>query len=288
MSNETKSEITMSLACFFYAFTAVIVKYVSYSFTGLFISLFRFITGIFLGLIVLKITKQPFKIHNKKTWLLRGIFGSIAMGCYYTAIQITSSGRATLLFNTYPIFVALFGFLFFKEKISINNVFSLILCLCGAIVVFYDGSKYNIAGDFISLAGGILGGITVHYIKKSREKNHPVIVYMAVCFIGLLLFPFTINQAVNITFPLLLFLCLISIFSFIAQVLMTYGYKFISATKGSIIFFLQIILTILLSFFIGEEFKLKFFIGIMLILLGLFINKKKELIYSRQNFNVKK
>jgi drug/metabolite transporter (DMT)-like permease len=55
---------------------------------------------------------------------------------------------------------------------------------------------------------------------------------------------------------------------------MTYGFKFISSTRGSIATFSKIPMTIVLSLFIGEEFKLKFIIGTILIIIGLIINRK--------------
>jgi drug/metabolite transporter (DMT)-like permease len=84
--------------------------------------------------------EKGFKIHDWKSWVLRGVFGSCSMVTCYWAIQITSSGRAVLLSNTYPLFVALYGFLFFHEKISWNRLAALVICFSGILLVFYDNA----------------------------------------------------------------------------------------------------------------------------------------------------
>lgn len=272
--NENTGKLNIFLSCIFYSIVAILVKFVSDKFDGIFISVCRYLTGIIIGLLVLKISRVPFKIRHKKSWILRGIIGSAAMILYFSAIQINSSGRATLLFYTYPVFVALSGYLFFKEQISKSSIISLIICIAGIILVFYDGSKYSLSGDLLGLSGGFLGGLTVHYIKKCSSNNHPVIVYLSACFFGLILLPFTCRQVVHLTWLSLVILLTIGALSLTGQVFMTYAYKYVSATTGSILSYLTIPLTILFSYFIGEELKTRFLLGIMLIIIGLILKRE--------------
>jgi len=274
MKKKIKGETAIFFSSLLYTITAVLIKSVSTKFDGFFISTIRFLIAIILGIAILKLKKMPFKVYDKKSWILRGVFGSTAMILYYVAIQITSSGRATLLFNTYPIFVAIFGYLFFKENITRKNIVSLVFCISGVLFVFYDGSHYYIWGDVLGLIGGLIAGIAIHYIKRSSEKNYPLIVYLSACFFGMVLFPFSIHQAVRLTLTSSILLFLIGTLSLSGQLAMTYGYRYVQATKGSIISYSAIPLTIFLSYFIGEEFKTRFFIGIALILTGLLINRK--------------
>lgn len=254
---------------------AVLVKVVSGSFSSVFISAFRFIIGIFLGIVLLKLTGESLKVTQKKILLLRGILGTIAMLAYFTAIQMTGSGRATLLVNTFPIFVVLFGYLFFHETFSTNKVLSVVFCMLGVIFVFYDGSSYGFWGNFLGLSGGIIRGFVVHLIKKSVAKNHPVIVYLAVCFIGLSLLPFSAHEALYLSWNSFLLLALLGTLSFIAQLLQTYGYRHATTLRGSLLSYMTIPLTVVLGFFMGEELRIRFFIGIFLILTGLSINSLK-------------
>ena len=234
----------------------------------------RFIVGIILSVLFIVILKNNFKIYGKVFWVLRGIFGSGAMILYFISIQVTSSGRATLITNTFPVFVALFAFFFLKEKIHLNNIISILICFVGIVLVFYDGSKYPLLGDFYALIAAVMAGLAVIFLKKLRDNNNSVIVYLPVCIFGLLFTSFSAKQFGSINIPVLILLVAVGITAFLAQLFMTYGFKFISTTRGSIVTFSKIPMTIGLSLFIGEEFKLKFIIGTILIILGLIINRK--------------
>lgn len=275
LRDQTKGEIAFYSASILFAITVVFIKLTANHFGGIFVSSVRFIIALMLGLIIIRIRKIPFRIIDIKSWVLRGVLGSSAMLIFFSSIQLSSSGRITLIFNTFPVFVAIFGFLFFRQKITITNIISLILCLSGIIIIFYDGSKYPLKGDLLGLSAAILAGITVHYVKKSSEKNNPIIVYFAACFFGLLYTPLGIKDIYNVNFQNIIPLLGVAVFSFAAQVSMTYGYRHISAAKGSIISYSAIPLTILFSHFIGEQFKPLFFIGMIPITIGLLINKLK-------------
>lgn len=282
-----KGELLLIISAFLFAIASILVKFISKQFSGMFISLIRFIVGIIMGYFVLKYQKIPIKINDTKSWILRGIFGAIGMITMYVGISLTSSGRATMLSNTYPVFVAFFGWIFFGEKIYLNSILSLILCIIGAFFIFWDNSSYSKLGDFIALISGISGGMAINYLRKGVKFDNPIIIYLSTCIFGLILIPFTLKEWKNINLINLLYLFLVAIIAFIAQITMTEGYKYINATKGSIISYIGIPLTLLLSYiFVNEIFKKKFFIGIILISLGLFLTIYIDSLKSKKVHNL--
>jgi drug/metabolite transporter (DMT)-like permease len=65
----------------------------------------------------------------------------------------------------------------------------------------------------------------------------------------------------------------VGLLTVLAQFFMTSGYRCVNPTKGSVLNYLQIPLTILLgAFFTHDQFQLKFVIGMVLILVGLIVN----------------
>lgn len=267
-----KGEILLFLSSVLFAVMSILVKIVSHTFSAMFISLIRFIIGIISGYFLLKFQKIPIKIYDTKSWVLRGIFGAAGMITMYIGISLTSSGRATMLSNTYPAFVAFFGWIFFKEKISPISIVSLTLCIVGSAFIFWDNSNYSRLGDFIALLSGISGGMAINYLRKGVNVDNPIIIYLSTCIFGLILIPFTLNEWHKLNFLNSGYLLLIAIIAFLAQVTMTWGYRYVEATKGSIISFTGIPLTLLLSYlFVNEIFKSKFFLGIILIIFGLFL-----------------
>jgi len=272
MKKETSGEIIILIYCIVFSIMVTLVKTVSTSFSGPFIALFRFVSGIILGAALLIVSKQPFQINHKKSWILRGILGSSSMVLYFMAIRMTGSGRATLLSNTFPIFAALFGFLMFNEKSGVAQIVSIALCVLGVGFVFYDGSATNVWSNLIALSVGMLRGIATHFFKRSAEENHPIIVYLATCLFGLIILPFTMNEVANITPSFLLLLLLIGTLALAAQIFLGYGFRSVMATKASIITYASIPLTVFLGYCIGEELKPRFFLGTAVIILGLLIN----------------
>lgn len=264
---------TIILSCLFYSVLALLVKPLSYYCNGLFISGFRFLIGIILGFAVLFFTKNPLKIVDGPFWVLRGVYGAIAMIAYFVAIQLTNSGRATLLSNTYPVFVAVFGTLFFGERITKRNIVSLSFCLMGVFMVLYDRGHYPILGDLLGILSGVCGALAVIYLKKSCEHNSSVIIYLSACFFGVLSLPFATNQIANINIQAFVILILVGILGFAGQVLMTFGFKTVSANQGSILSYATIPITLMLSYVVfGDPMPFKFLAGIGLILAGLMIN----------------
>lgn len=274
-----KAELAILLSCVIYSFASLSIRLLAGVIDSYTISFIRFAIGIFLGILFIKATHQEIRFNNKKYLFFRGLFGSASMILVYLAIQLNSSGRAIILSNTYPVFVAIFGFIFFKERISKNTVMCLFLCIIGILLIFYDHSKYSILGDICALASGALGGISVHYIKKSRETNNSAIVYMAACIFGLVVTSVPAVTTIHsgklpVTFKSWGLVLLIGVLAFSGQLLMTYGYKFVAATKGSIFGLTEIVITLALSYsFVSEKITTRFIIGFTILLAGLFLNK---------------
>ena len=280
--NKLSGEIQIIISSFFLALSSVLVKLVPNIYNSFFITTCRFIVGIVLGVIIILTSKKPLKIYDIKSLSLRGTFGTIAMLLFYSSIQIIGSGRATLLVNTFPIFVALFGSVFFKQKISKVNLFSILLCFVGVIFVFDQEGTINILGYAMGLLAAISRGMAVLYMKESSQKNEPVIVYLSVCIIGMLLSPFAFKQFLIINSIDIVFLLFsIGFFALLAQLLLTNGIKNVNTLKASILTYLTIPFTIIMGIFLNEKLSIQFFVGTIFILSGLLLEKIYRLLYGR-------
>jgi drug/metabolite transporter (DMT)-like permease len=277
MNNKIKGTLAIVLSCAFFSTASISVKIMAGHYSGPFLSFMRFAFGCIFSIGILFLAGKGFQIKDKRYLLMRGIFGAAAMFSFYSAIQMTSSGRATLLGGTYPVFVAILGFLIFKEQFRTNRIISIAFCIVGIFMIFYDHSKYSFIGNMIGLLSGASSGVAVHYIKKSRARNNPMVIYLSACVFGLLISSFSVTEIVKIqSLRAFLMIMLIAAASFVGQMLMTYGFKYVSATQGSILGYTEILLTIAASFFLGEDFKPRFFIGGAIIIAGLLINQVED------------
>ncbi len=269
-------------AAFVFAFTSLFVKLASRYYSGLFVSASRFALGAALCVAVLAFGYRSLRPVRPGLVALRGAFGALSMMMTYVAISMTGPGRAALLSNTYPLFVALFGFMFFGEGFS-PRIFACIgLCSCGAALVMRDGSGASLAGDLVAIGSAVFAGMGVNLVRRGSRTENPFMLYLSPCLLGLPLFFFVGPAGVaapgGLGLPGLIFLLGSGLLAFLAQALMAYGYRSVQAGKGSIVFYLETVLTVLLgALFAGEKFNLRFAAGLALILGGLALNHLRPL-----------
>jgi drug/metabolite transporter (DMT)-like permease len=261
-------------ACMLFALNSMTVKIISSYYSGWLISFVRFVVGIILVYTALAVTGRSSRIYDRKTWFLRGFFGALQMVIFFLGVKITSSGRCTLLNCTYPIFVAIFGHLIFKQRIRKRYMLVMLFTLVGATLVFYDGSAYPLFGNALCLSAGIINGMAMNYVKQTREKNNSFMVYLSPCVFGIFITAFSVGEIPHIqSISHLGVMILIGTIAFIGQVFMGFGFKFVSATVGSVLGMSEILFSIVLSFsFVAEEMPSKFFAGASLILAALVLN----------------
>lgn len=259
-----------------FALTSVFVKLASGAFSGFFISATRFVIGIVLCLAVLFRTYGGVKVVNRKAIILRGIIGAMSMALTYAAIAFTGPGRASLLSNMYPLFVPIFGAVFFGERFHKKTLGSLALCTLGAILVMRDGSGASMTGDFLALGSCVCAAIAVNFVRLASKTENPFVIYLSPCVFGLPLFLFApLPQTVPAPLSIF-FLVAVGVGAFTAQSLMAHGYKSVPAGRGSLVFYWETALTVLLGALLtGERFNLSFALGLGFIVLGLWINSRR-------------
>jgi len=276
MKKEHKGEILILSSSIFFAITAILVKVLTNTFSALFVILIRFIIGIILSISFIKITKASFK--GLKSWdsVWRGFTGAAAMVLFYVSIQLSSSARASMLNLTYPFFVLLLGGLFYRQRITKKQVYSLILSIIGVLFVFYDGTTYGFLGNFMGLLSGFFAGFAVHYISRLRKKGvSSYTVYLSACLFGLIPALFAFKEYTLINSNNIIMLGIIGVSTFIAQYLMTKGYKYVTPNRGSILMYSYIpIITLLSYFFVDEVITFRFIIGMVLIFFGILVKDK--------------
>jgi drug/metabolite transporter (DMT)-like permease len=262
------------LSATLFAFVTLAVKLASRSLSGYFVSGSRFLIGLTLCVAVIAWRRTGFRLKFPRMVILRGLFGAASMVSSYIAITLTGPGRATLLGNTYPVFVALFGALLFKEALSGRTMLSLAVCTGGAVLVMRDGSGAALSGDLLALGSAVFAGLAVNCVRRASSRGEsPFILYLSPCIFGLPILAVAPMPSAPVgPWPLALLL-FVGCGAFVAQALMSVGYRSVPAGRGSVVFYWETALTVLLGFlFGGEKPTLRFGIGVVVILGGLWLN----------------
>jgi drug/metabolite transporter (DMT)-like permease len=267
-------EVALFASATTFAFVNLCVKLASRTFSGYFVSGVRFAVGALLCLAVLLVRYRGGRLRRPGAVLLRGLFGAASMVCSYLAISMTGPGRGALLSNTYPLFVAIFGPLMFGERFSIRTLLSIAVCTAGAVLVMEDGSGASLAGDLVAIASAVLAGLGVNFVRRaSSAGENPFVLYLSPCVFGLpILAAAPLPHAAGPT--ALFFLLFVALGSFAAQALMSVGYRSVEAGRGSVVFYWETALTVVLGFLLGgERFNWRFLVGFVVILGGLWLNR---------------
>lgn len=119
------------------------------------------IAAVLFSLFVLCYNFRLFKIRFRDLWIFLGS-GIISVGvftyCYFTSIELSSLSVAAVLLYTAPAFVMLFSLIFFKEKLTVPKVISLVLAVLGcAMTTGAIGGQLNVtlSGFLFGLGSGI-------------------------------------------------------------------------------------------------------------------------------------
>ncbi len=232
------------------------------------IAFYRFGFGLVILIGILGWKHNPFKAHNLKLMIIRGISGTTAFLLLVVAIRMIPISTAMVLFFTFPAFAALFSFLLFGEHISISQIGCVLGALLGAAILFDYQLSESLWGQAAGLTSGIFAGMTVCFIKKLKETNGAAVIYLYFCLLGALItFPAFISD------PKLpgsgiewLMTAGIVFAALAAQLLMNQGFQYCKSWEGGLILTSEVVFTALLGIlFLGEIFNWRFGYGSLLI-----------------------
>ncbi len=241
------------------------------------IGFFRtFIPALFLFLLMLRSEKSVWRGNNRKM-LVASSINAGRMYLYLIAFIYTSIGNAVVLFYTWPIFTAIIGMVYLKEKVSLKHMLLLLSAFVGLVVIYSEKSFSFEDRDFIGMVaavGAALGySITVIIFKSESDNYHRNELIFFQNLVGAFIFlPFFILDFPSIETSHLsiavfyAFLVGIVIFS-----LFFYGLKILPATMASSLMYLEVVSAILIGvFFLGESMSIRMIVGGVMIIASSF------------------
>ena len=136
---------------------------------------------IFLVLTYRKNTKEIIKKSGFPA-IIAGLFLSLSFVAYIAAMSLTTVANVVFIISTQTIFLAIFGYLFLKEKISLKGFISIFLALIGMIIMVGNSiNQGTLLGNVISFAIPINFTILVMIIRKFPELDMiPAIFYSGI------------------------------------------------------------------------------------------------------------
>ena len=128
--------------------------------------------------------KDTFKIIVESGFpaLLGGLVMSLSFIAFVVAMTNTAVANVVFIISTQTMFLAIFGYFYLKEKVSITSFISIVLAMGGILVMVGDSlSTGSFFGNIVALAIPINFSILVMIIRKNKNLDMvPAIFYSGI------------------------------------------------------------------------------------------------------------
>jgi drug/metabolite transporter (DMT)-like permease len=203
--------------------------------------------------------KEKFQWNTRKSFFLcfGGICFALDMSIWNWSLSFTSVANATLMANTAPGFVVLFGVLFLSYTIKLSFIISLVFALIGVSLVVLPGESIMVFGDSLGLVAAIFYAGYILSIKDLTDELRPAkTLFLVTLITAFCLFLISIFETKELTIGLTEFIILLSYAIFsqtIAQGMITYGISKVSAHLSSLVLLMQPVAAAFYGWLLLEE-----------------------------------
>ena len=129
--------------------------------------------------------------------VIAGLFLSLSFVAYVVAMSKTTVANVVFIISTQTIFLALFGFLFLKEKITLKGLIAITLAFVGMLVMVGDSiNQGTLFGNIVAFAIPINFTILVMIIRKFPDLDMVPAIFYSGIFSGI----YGLLLASNLTF----------------------------------------------------------------------------------------
>lgn len=227
---------------------------------------------------------QKFRLKDFKPLFIMTLFEPFIYSlCEANGLTLVSSTLAAVIIATIPLFTPIGAFLFFKEKISMQNTLGILLSVIGVTLVAYQTGNHA-QGSFMGILlmfGAVIAAIGYAIgLKKmtQRYNSFSIVAYQnllgAIMIIPVFLITDRITPAM-FSYEALLAIFKLTIFaSTIAFVLYAYTMKHLSIAKLNVFLNLIPVFTAIAAYFLlNDKFSTTNLVGIAVTLAGLYVSQ---------------
>ncbi len=208
----------------------------------------RFLLGFLVVCTTMLIKRQRFKPRKYHYLIGRTMANTVAVFCFYKAIETGSVAEANILNMTYPLFVALFSWFFLREQRDLLALVIVAAAFAGIWLILSPGDIAVAANNLWGLSSGITAAAAMIYLNISRRHHDSQTILLFMFGFGALGILLLFHQSIfmpNSEEFFFLFSC--SAVGVLGQYLLTFGFLYVTAVEGSIISSSRILLAALLG-----------------------------------------
>lgn len=113
------------------------------------------------------------RVQNRPVAAVRVVAGTVAMGQTFYALSVIPMAEASALLNLTPLFVALLGVLWLRERVGWVVGMGLLLGLVGALLIFRPSSGHLGLGGAAALGASLTSAISMVTLRKLGQTETP-------------------------------------------------------------------------------------------------------------------
>jgi len=229
---------------------------------------------------------EKIKKKHLKWFLLLGLIEPFSYFlCEVFGLSMISATLAAVILSTIPLFSPLFSCLFIRERITVSNIIGLLVSLIGVCLILLDG-KGNFAFKplgLLLLFGAVIVAITYSlFVRRMSRHYSEITIVTSQNIIGVFLFLplfFIVDYnhlgELSISSHSIIAVIVLGIFaSALAFVFYAYSLKHNGIVRTNAYLNLLPAMTAFLAYMVlGDSLSFQKIIGVIVVIIGLFINQ---------------
>jgi len=267
--------------------SGILVKKVGTDVTVITTLFYRFLFSVPLLLIfeIIARKSQFLKIEQKKTLLLRIIFGLSGISFWFLAIRSMPLGQATTLFQSSVIFVTLLSPFLLNEKVGWFRWAAVLTGLIGIIIVTDPFSSAMSIAVIYGILAASSGAILAILLRRLGRSDKPTSIALWYNFSGTIVIAVIIiimpKQLSSIGGQTLIDLILLGAVASVLQIFFTTAYKYLDAVVVSSMRYIQIPLSGFAGYLLfSESMSLNQILGAIIIICSCLVIAWREFVKS--------
>ena len=267
--------------------SGILVKKVGTDVTVITTLFYRFLFSVPLLLIFAIIARksQFLKIEQKKTLLLRIIFGLSGISFWFLAVRSMPLGQATTLFQSSVIFVTLLSPFLLNEKVGWFRWTAVLTGLIGIIIVTDPFSSTISIAVIYGILAAFSGAILAILLRRLGRSDKPTSIALWYNFSGTIVIAVILiimpKQLSSIDSQILIDLILLGAVASVLQIFFTTAYKYLDAVVVSSMRYIQIPLSGFAGYMLfSESMSLNQILGAIIIICSCLVIAWREFVKS--------
>jgi drug/metabolite transporter (DMT)-like permease len=198
--------------------------------------------------------------NDRKRLILRGVFGTGGLACFFYAITVLPLAEVTVIHYLNPVITAVLAAVLLRERVGWGLALALTSAVAGMLLVTRPGLLFSSAtslaplGVAAAVGGAIFSAcayVTVRRVTRTDDP-HVVVFYFPVVAVPVTL-PFAISAWIWPRPSEWLLLLGIGVVTQVAQVMLTQGLALVPAGRGTTVGYIQIVFAAVLGGLLFDE-----------------------------------